>query len=97
MGNTNLLVLNDSFLNTFLYTEVGIERNGSPLTVLSVLARLGKDPWGEAENWRRMPQAKAVDCLVQDLLEMPVYSERFSDARAAAAQAVQILRSGQQK
>jgi hypothetical protein len=42
------VALQNSDLNPFLYADVGTELNGSTLTMLSVLARLGKDPWVEA-------------------------------------------------
>lgn len=35
-------------LERFLYATVGEDRNGSAVTVLSALARLGLDPWNEA-------------------------------------------------
>lgn len=93
MQNPHLFVLSHSFLNKFLYTEIGIEKNGSPLTILSVLARLGKDPWAEAEHCLKMPQSKAVDCLARDLLNMEVYANRLDDARHAASQAIARLHS----
>ena len=34
----------------FLYASVGEERNGSVVTVLSALARLGLDPWTETAD-----------------------------------------------
>lgn len=34
--------------DSFLYAAVGEDRNGSLVTVLSTLARLGVDPWSEA-------------------------------------------------
>jgi hypothetical protein len=37
-----------SEFNDFLYAPIGVERNEMPLSVLSALARLNIDPWGEA-------------------------------------------------
>lgn len=34
-----------SQLDRFLHATIGTERNGMDLSVLSVLARLGKAPW----------------------------------------------------
>ena len=42
--------LRNSGLDQFLFAEVGTELNGSSLTVLSTLARLGKDPWLRPRN-----------------------------------------------
>jgi hypothetical protein len=38
----------ESELDSFLYAFVGEDRNGSSVTVVSALARLGLDPWKEA-------------------------------------------------
>ena len=45
MAAADVFVFKNSGLNAFLFAEVGTELNGSPLTILSVLARLGQDPW----------------------------------------------------
>lgn len=45
---SDVFALKKSGLEAFLYADVGIEANGSMLTILSLLARLGKDPWTEA-------------------------------------------------
>jgi hypothetical protein len=44
MSTSNAFALKNSGLNEFLFAEVGIEANGTPLTILSVLARLGLVP-----------------------------------------------------
>ena len=44
MASTDAFTLKNSDLNAFLYADVGTEMNGSVLTMLSVLARLGQDP-----------------------------------------------------
>ena len=36
----------------FLYAPIGEEENGTTLSVLSALARLGLDPWKQANGWR---------------------------------------------
>jgi hypothetical protein len=42
--------LRDPALNAFLYAEIGTEDKGCGVTILSVLVRLGKDPWAELPN-----------------------------------------------
>lgn len=59
MSRPDHAVLQNSDLNPFLYAELGIELNGSTLTMLSVLARLNQDPWIEAARWARLPKAEA--------------------------------------
>ncbi len=53
MTSTDAFALKNSDLNTFLFADVGTELNGSALTILSVLARLGEDPWAEAARWAK--------------------------------------------
>ena len=57
MSTSDVFALEKSGLNTFLFAEVGTETNGSVLTVLSVLARLGRDPWEQAARWASLPKA----------------------------------------
>ena len=40
----------------FLYAPVGDDRRGATVTVLSMLARLGVDPWGEAAGLASLPE-----------------------------------------
>ncbi|THD44088.1 MAG: hypothetical protein E7774_11315 [Bradyrhizobium sp.] len=44
----------------FLYAPLREDRNGTPLTVLSALARSDVDPWQEAFSLARMPSDAAV-------------------------------------
>ena len=53
----NIFALKNSGLDAFLYADVGTEPNGSTLTILSMIARLGRDPWAEAANWATLPRA----------------------------------------
>ncbi len=59
-----------SGLNAFLMSDVGTEANGLPLTVLSIMARLGHDPWVEAERLAGMPKEAARDCLAQSIRQV---------------------------
>ena len=63
MTSTDAFALKNSDLNAFLFADVGTEMNGSALTMLSVLARLGQDPWAEAARWTAKQKAAAIDCL----------------------------------
>ena len=54
-------------VDTFLFAEVGIEPSGMPLTVLSALARLGLDPWDEAERLSNLRDPDAVGELARSL------------------------------
>ena len=50
MANPNVLNPHPPEFERFLYASVGEDRNGSVVTVLSTLARLGLDPWQEASE-----------------------------------------------
>ncbi|MDX2485560.1 MAG: hypothetical protein QNK42_18090 [Pseudodonghicola sp.] len=52
----------------FLSAPVGEDRRGTSVTVLSMLARLGVDPWGEASDLAKLPEAAARQRL-EELLE----------------------------
>jgi hypothetical protein len=45
----------DPQFEPFLYAPLGEDRRGSSVTVLSMLARLGVDPWSEASELSRLP------------------------------------------
>ncbi len=91
MPNTNAFALQTSGLNPFLFAEVGTELNGSTLTMLSVLARLGQDPWDQAARWAKLPKAAIVDRLVQCIAQMPLCPQGVVDARATASRLIQLL------
>lgn len=79
-------------LDPFLFAEVGTEANGSTLTMLSLLARLGQDPWAEAARWAKLPKAAAIESLTQVISGVPLFLDRtVSDTRAVAAHLVMLL------
>ncbi len=91
MSHPDHVALQNSDLNAFLYADVGTELNGSTLTMLSVLARLDKDPWIEAARWARLPKAAAVDGLIPIIDAIPLSPQSPSGTRAAAARLVMLL------
>ncbi len=91
MTSTDAFALKSSDLNAFLFAHVGTELNGSSLTILSVLARLGKDPWAEAARWANMPKAAAVDCLAQSMGKMPLGPQALAETFTTASSLIQLL------
>jgi hypothetical protein len=89
--STDAFALKNSDLNAFLFADVGTELNGSALTILSVLARLGLDPWAEAARWAKMPKAAAINCLAQGIGKMPLSPQALAETFATAASLVQLL------
>jgi hypothetical protein len=91
MSNHNAFAFRDSPIKPFLFSEVGLELNGSALTVLSVLARLGNDPWEQAWNWTKLPKAAVIDRLADCIAKMPLCPEALRDAHATASRLILLL------
>ncbi len=53
----------------FLYAVVCNERNGTPLTIISAIARSGADPWKEAARIAKLPRDVALDVLARMIPE----------------------------
>jgi hypothetical protein len=93
MTTSDAFALKNSGLNNFLFAEVGTELNGSPLTILSVLARLGQDPWAEAAKWTKLPKGAMIDRLTQCIAQMPLPPQALTEARATASRLILLLPS----
>ncbi len=59
--------------------------------MLSVLARLGQDPWVEAARWAKLSKAAAAERLVASIAGFPVAPQTGSDPRKLAARLVMLL------
>lgn len=68
--------------DNFLYTVLGQDRAGNTVSVLSALARLGRDPWDEAAELSALSSA-AAQTRLQGL--MACFSDVPSDARDPSA------------
>jgi hypothetical protein len=53
-SSASVSILGTEF-DDFLFAPIGEDRNDTPLSVLSVLARLDIDPWQEADKLARLP------------------------------------------
>lgn len=73
-----------SEFNDFLFAPVGEDRNGMPLSVVSVLARMDLDPWVEAATLADLPAETAVRKLASwlDALSDPALKPTSPDTRA---------------
>ena len=49
--------------DNFLFADIGADKNGTLLSVLSALARLDLDPWQEAARLNQLPGAAAIERL----------------------------------
>lgn len=87
----NMFALRDSTLNDFLYADIGTEDNGCGLTILSVLARLGKDPWAQAAVWCNTSKDAAVDALTQNIVQMHLRQHSGGSAHSTALRLIGLL------
>ena len=83
--------LKNSGLDGFLYADVGPELNGSALTILSMIARLGQDPWAEAARWAALPRAGVIDSLARSIAQMPLAPSALAETRVTAARLALLL------
>jgi hypothetical protein len=75
----------------FLYAPIGEEKNGTTLSVLSALARLGLDPWKQANDWSRLPQQAAVQKLAAVIAALPDGSTPRPPPEVIATRLVALL------
>ena len=64
------------------------------LSVISLLARLGVDPWREAERLAGLPKEAAGEWLAQTIASTPSSTWPLSDAKIIAARLIPLLPSG---
>ena len=67
--------------DNFLFATVGEEINGMPLSTISMLTRLGIDPWQEAGRLASMVKREAIDQLILIIARLP--GTDWVDARRA--------------
>ena len=91
MTTPDVSALQRSDLNDFLFADVGLEPNGMMLSVVSLLARRGNDPWREAGRLAGLPKAAAADSLAHDIAEMPHGRWTLPGSAAIAARLVGLL------
>jgi hypothetical protein len=76
----------------FLFAR--IEENGeTPLSVLSVLARLGIDPWEEAARLAQLSPAAAATRLASSIAAIPGAPSAYLDAGTVANRLISLLPS----
>ena len=91
MASSDIFLLKNAGLDPFLLAEIGVQENGSPLTMLSVLARLGHDPWAEAARWGGLPHAAVTRHLAELIRQMPLRPQVLDEAPHIAARLSQLL------
>jgi len=77
--------------NDFLFAPVGDDSNGMHLTLLSVLARSGVDPWLEAADLAALSRESATQKLVSLLAGVPNGPPPGADTQTVASRLVALL------
>jgi hypothetical protein len=80
-----------SEFNDFLYAPIGVERNEMPLSVLSALARLNLDPWGEAAELSKLPKHTATQRLASLIARLPAGRWVHADCGVIAGRLIQLF------
>ena len=83
--------LGHSEYNAFLFSAVGQETGGLPLTVLTALTRLGFDPWRESARLSDLPRETAARVFAVTIAMLPEGDWKASDSEAIAARLVNYL------
>ena len=77
--------------DAFLFASIGEDANGLPLTLLTVLARLGVDPWQEAAELAALPIEPAMQRLVARLEATPNGPASATDTVNLAGRLIKLL------
>jgi hypothetical protein len=91
MPSSDAFALRRSALNEFLFAPVGTEANGMTLSVVSVFARLGNDPWQEAGRLAGLPKPEAIESLARIIASMPTSVWPLQAATTIATRLIALL------
>ena len=78
-------------MHDFLFASIGTEANGMSLSVVSVFARQGHDPWREAGQLADLPKAQAEERLAQAIARMPGSQWNLPEATEIASRLIGLL------
>lgn len=80
-----------SEFDNFLFAVIGEDRNGMPLSVVSVLARKDLDPWQEAATLAALPAEMAAQSLATLLAALPQLTFQQTSPETTAARLIALL------
>jgi hypothetical protein len=80
-----------SEFNAFLFSPIDDDRNGMPLSVLSLLARRDLDPWQEAASLAAMPADAATRRLEALIRALPGQPLTLPDCGSVARRLIALL------
>jgi hypothetical protein len=91
MSSSDAFALRRFGLDEFLFASIGTEPSGMTLSLLSVFARRGDDPWNEAGKLVGLPKGDAIDSIAQAIVRMPRSVWTLPDATTIATRLVALL------
>ncbi len=77
----------------FLFARINKNSEETPLSVLSVLARLGVDPWEEAARLAQLPRLSAAERLASLIATVPGAPAAYLDIRTVSDRLISLLPS----
>ena len=77
----------------FLFARINEDSEATPLSVLSVLARLGVDPWEEAAKLARLERVSAAKRLVEFIAATPGAPTAYLSAKTVSDRLIDLLPS----
>jgi hypothetical protein len=80
-----------SEFDNFLFTALGVDQNGLPLSVVSLLARLNLDPWQEAETLAALSSEAAAKRLALSLDTLTDPTLRRGNSEATVLRLLALL------
>ena len=75
----------------FLFALIGEQGNGMPVSIISALARLNIEPWGEAKRLSDLPKDRAIQALRGSFDRLSDLQWTKSDAVGNAARLIPLL------
>lgn len=81
----------DPRYEAFLFAEIGEQKNGMPITMISALAQLGFDPWEEAGRLASLPAAAALAAVTALVARISGLTARKSEIPKLSARLVPLL------
>lgn len=91
MGRHPYFTTRDSDCARFLAAPLWDEPDGNPLSVMSAFARLGLEPWAEAERLQHLPHRGAESALALSLSRLPLIGMELPDYSSISARLIDLL------
>jgi hypothetical protein len=88
--SASISVLGSEF-DAFLFSPIHEDRNDTPVSVLSALARLNVDPWQEAAELARLPRETATQRLASSIAALPDRPSAHLEHETIAARLIALL------